>query len=96
MDEQRTVYLLHFERRISKRHTCQHYMGSTDDLEKRLALHRRGLGSNLTRVAKQRGIGFELARTWAGDRKMERKLKNRHGGPRLCPICKALQNKGGE
>lgn len=59
-----TVYLLHFERRISPRHTCQHYIGWTPDLEHRLDQHDHGNGARLTAVAAERGIGFELARTW--------------------------------
>jgi hypothetical protein len=28
-----------------------------------------------------------VARTWQGDRKFERQLKNRKHTPRLCPVC---------
>jgi hypothetical protein len=36
------------------------------------------------------GIGFEVARTWDGDRRLERRLKNQRNAPaRLCPICRA-------
>jgi hypothetical protein len=36
------------------------------------------------------GIGFQLVRTWEGDRTLERTLKNRHNAPaRLCPLCRA-------
>jgi predicted GIY-YIG superfamily endonuclease len=81
------VYLLHFDRPISPDHTCQHYMGSADDLERRIKEHRAGQGSRLCEVAKERGIGFVIVRIWQGDRKLERKLKKRKNGPRLCPIC---------
>jgi hypothetical protein len=36
------------------------------------------------------GIGFEVARTWDGDRRLERRLKNQRNAPaRLCPIRRA-------
>ncbi len=82
-----TVYLLHFSSPISPDHTAQHYLGSTDNLSRRLAEHRAGRGARLCEVALERGIGFVLARTWTGDRRTERKLKRRKEGPRLCPIC---------
>jgi hypothetical protein len=46
-----------------------------------------GNGARLTQVAKERGLSFVVVRIWEGDRKLERKLKNRHDAPRLCPIC---------
>jgi predicted GIY-YIG superfamily endonuclease len=88
------VYLLHFERRISERHTCQHYLGWCKDLNKRLAMHRAGWGSRLTQVAIERGIGFEVVRTWAGSRELERLLKNRKHGGRLCPVCSPMRRPG--
>ena len=39
-------------------------------------------------VIKEVGIGFVLARTWRGSRTLERLIKRRKGGPRLCPICR--------
>lgn len=82
-----TVYLLHFERPISGGHTTQHYLGWAEDLEPRLHAHEHGQGARLTQVARERGIRWQLARTWHGDRNFERKLKRRHESPRLCPIC---------
>ncbi len=82
-----TVYLLHFDQKFSH---AQHYVGFTTDLDKRLDKHQRGTGSKLCRAIKLAGIGFQLARTWEGvDRAFERKLHNRHGSGRFCPICKA-------
>jgi predicted GIY-YIG superfamily endonuclease len=80
-----TVYLLHFTEKVAG--WAGHYLGSTANLEARLEEHRRGSGARLMEVCKERGIGFTLARTWAGGRTLERKLKRRKGGPRLCPIC---------
>lgn len=95
------VYLLHFTRPISRGTSRKgtplvagHYLGSADDLDVRLDAHRRGNGARLLQVIGERGITFELARTWEGDRKTERKLKRWKMGPRLCPICQA-QKKGG-
>lgn len=81
------IYLLHFERPISSAHTCQHYIGWALDLNARLGMHRAGKGARLTQVAVERGIGFEVVRTWPGTRDLERQLKNRKEAPRLCPMC---------
>ncbi len=82
-----TIYLLHFDRPVSTAHTCQHYLGWCLDLDARLSAHRAGRGSRLTQIAVERGIGFEVVRTWPGDRTLERRLKNRKESPRLCPLC---------
>ena len=79
-----TVYLLHFETKLAH---AQHYLGSTDDLENRLACHRKGNGARLMAVVTALGITWRLARTWPGDRALERRLKRRKEGRRLCPIC---------
>ncbi len=83
------IYLLHFERPISERHTTQHYTGSCLEtrLNARLAEHRVGGGARLTQVAHERGIAFELARMWEGTRDTEQQIKRWHNGKRLCPIC---------
>jgi hypothetical protein len=78
---------LHFQRPISLAHTCQHYLGWCLDLDVRLAAHRAGRGARLTQVAVERGIAFEVVRTWPGDRTLERRLKNRKESPRFCPLC---------
>lgn len=83
------VYLFHFEKPISSRHTCQHYIGYADDLASRVQDQWNGgsKAARLLQIAKQRGIGVELVRAWRGDRTFERQLKNRKNGPRLCPVC---------
>lgn len=82
------VYLLHFDRPISPRHTAQHYLGSTDNLPRRIRQHHKGQGSRLCQVAKEREIGFVVAREWfLGDRQLERKLKSRKNSRKLCPVC---------
>lgn len=82
------VYMLHFETPICPgRHTCQHYIGYADDIAARLQAHETGHGARLTQVARALGIGWRVVRLWRGDRGLERTLKNRKYGPRLCPIC---------
>lgn len=91
-----TVYLLHLsaplsqglDPRTGKERAATHYLGSANDLETRLEQHRNGTGARMMEVCKERGISFELARTWKGGRLEERKLKNRKASPRLCPICR--------
>ena len=88
------IYLLHFDQPISKKHTCQHYLGYTSRrITIRIQEHRKGMRSaaRLTQVAKERGIGFRVVRTWRGTRNDERRLKNRKSGNDLCPVC---QGKG--
>lgn len=81
------VYLIHFDKPISENHTCQHYIGWTNNLARRIAEHRAGFGCRLTQVAIERDIYFQVVRTWAGFRSLEKALKRRHNSPRLCPIC---------
>lgn len=79
-----TVYLIHFETKLAH---AQHYLGSTDDLEARLACHRQGNGARLMEVVTEQGIAWRLARTWPGGRNQECALKRYKKSPRLCPIC---------
>ena len=81
------VYLLHFNRPISSRHTTQHYIGFAECLATRIQRHESGNGARLVQVAKERGIHFKLVRVWCGDRELERRLKNWKCAPRLCPVC---------
>lgn len=87
------VYLLHFRTSIVKIQNgkpvhVQHYLGSAIDLRKRLNKHWTGHGTPLTKAFFDRGIPFFLMRTWPGDRKVERKLKNLHNSKHLCPCCR--------
>lgn len=79
-----TVYLLHFDRPLAH---ARHYIGSTDDLDKRLQRHRAGQGARLLEVLKERGIGWQCVCTWEGGRDLERKLKKHKKAWRHCPIC---------
>ena len=78
------VYLIHFSKAYKH---ARHYLGSAEDVNERLDLHRKGQGARLTQIAADAGITFEIVRTWNGSRKEERKLKNRHNAPKLCPVC---------
>lgn len=81
-----TIYLLHLNSPLVH---AKHYMGYTDDLDARLERHQIGNGARMLAVCIERGIGWQLVRTWTGDRRLERRLKNRRDAPRLCPICDA-------
>jgi hypothetical protein len=97
------TYLLHFSSRISPNHTCQHYAGHAHNLSHRIQVQRRGRrwrkrngqwcgAARLLEVARQRGIGFQVAKVWVGaGRDFEKRLKGRKQGPDLCPICKQLR-----
>lgn len=80
-----TVYLLHFDAPFGH---ARHYLGWASNLDARLEHHERGTGANLLRHVRAAGIGWSLARTWQGDRHLERRLKNRGGAARVCPVCK--------
>lgn len=84
MSETTVVYLIHFD--APYKH-AQHYLGSTADLEARLTEHHNGTGARLMQVITAAGIGWRLARTWSGGRKLERRLKTLGSAVRLCPIC---------
>lgn len=83
-----TVYLIHFSEPYKH---AKHYLGSTDDLPGRLTAHRKGYGSRLMEVVTEAGIEWQVVRTWKGGRELERRLKRRHGSPRLCPICRGRE-----
>ncbi len=88
-----TVYLIHFDRPLGNlnnpRGQARHYLGYSDDLEARLERHREGNGAAIMAAVARAGIDWTVVRTWNGDRGLERKLKNRHNSPQLCPICQS-------
>ena len=87
-----SVYLLHFDGKLGNPANpyamAQHYIGTAYDVGARLADHRAGAGAKITAAATQRGIGFDVVRTWPGGRDVERRLKRRKDGPKLCPVCR--------
>ena len=89
-----TVYLIHFDtpyvaKTGQRKKQAQHYIGWTPDLTARVAAHAKGQGARLMEIVTAEGIGWRVVRTWSGDRKLERKLKNRHKPADFCPCCNA-------
>jgi hypothetical protein len=87
------VYTWHFERPIKTRapepHWPRHVTGWTaGTVEGREADHIAGKGSKLFTLAREQGIGWDLADAERGDRNRERQLKQRAAGKR-CIICHA-------
>ena len=82
------IYLLCFDRPLAH---AKHYLGSTDDVSRRIERHARGDGGKLLKVAKAAGIRPDVVRVWrvpTGDaRQVERRLKNAGGLTRRRPRC---------
>ena len=91
-DVQGTVYLLHFLEPIGnpthRQAMAQHYIGWALDPAERISVHTAGAGAAIVRAVQANGIGFLVAATWPGSRRLERRLKNRKCAPRYCPICR--------
>jgi hypothetical protein len=86
------VYLLHFSDRLGSDHPrggAGHYLGVAldGDVTRRLRQHQLGVGAAITRACAEQGIALFVTRTWPGGRRVERRLKAQHNGPRLCPAC---------
>ena len=80
-----TVYLIHFQTKLKH---AGHYVGYAEKVNKRLAHHRHGTGARVLAVCNERGIEYDIARTWEGEgRDFERKLKNCKNAARYCPVC---------
>jgi len=80
------VYLIHFE---TPYHHARHYIGYSPNIEERIKKHRAGNGARLMEVVNEAKIAWRVAFIWPNaDRAFERKLKDRHGAGKLCPICK--------
>jgi hypothetical protein len=81
------LYLLCFRERLgTDKHSIKHYLGFTWDLDARLEKHRAGQGARITEVLKERGIGWDVAAVWPGNRGIENQLKL-HSATRICPRC---------
>lgn len=84
------TYLVHLDQALGStrpRGRAQHYLGTTINLDQRLQTHREGRGARMLAAAVQRGIGFDVVRTWPGGRDVERRLKAQRNAPRMCPRC---------
>lgn len=86
-----TIYLLHFSAPLGNPATpyglARHYLGWADDWHARNRAHLAGRGAAITRAALAAGITWECFPLCPGDQRLERALKQRKAGPRLCPIC---------
>jgi predicted GIY-YIG superfamily endonuclease len=85
-----TVYLVHLDQKLGSEHPnggARHYLGQTQNLDQRLTTHREGLGAKILAAVVDRGIGFDVVRTWPGGRAEERQLKRQHNAPKMCPRC---------
>lgn len=88
-----TVYLAHLASPLGNpanpRAMAQHYSGFTPGpLPIREAEHRAGRGSKLLAAANERGISWEIVRTWEAPLGFEKILKQRFKNARpLCPCC---------
>ena len=78
------VYIIHFDEKF---HHAGHYIGFALNVEGRLYYHKKGTGSKLLAALNRAGIGYKIVRVLAGDRNLERKLKNKKNTAALCPIC---------
>ena len=80
-----TTYVVCLERPLGgPSHFAQHYIGRSKDPAKRLETHRAGLGARILAAAVERGIGFDVVRTWDGD--VEKRLKAHHRAWSFCPV----------
>ncbi|SRR6266511_5367266 len=79
-----TVYLIHFRKRYKH---AGHYLGFTENLDKRITDHLCGMGARLMEVVTEANIDWKVSRTWRGDRNLERRLKRWHNAALLCPMC---------
>jgi len=82
------VYILHLNKPLGQ---SRHYIGyakNSRTLESRLDHHQTGHGARFTQVCVERGITWQVAQVFPkGDKSFERRLKDRHGASRFCPIC---------
>lgn len=82
------LYLLHFHGGAVAGH-AGHYLGYSNNVDRRLEEHKAGTGSPLVAAAYANGLTPEVVRVWdPGTRGYERALKNQKNLPRLCPVCR--------
>lgn len=88
-DQARDRYGLGKRKSKTWKPTAQHYMGSTDDLARRIEQHRNGRTSaaRFTQAAKREGILFRVVRVLRGGTAVEYALKRRKNSKALCPVC---------
>lgn len=79
----RIVYLYHLDPPYKH---AKHYLGKTDDFNRRDAEHGGPHGARLLQVQKEAGGSWHLVRTWRGGGRKERALKT-VSGAQYCPEC---------
>jgi hypothetical protein len=87
------VYLIHLTKPLERKNALVcHYIGYTEDLNRRLWQHLKCQnGSPLIHAALQRGSGLIVSCVWTGvNQRWERFLKDRKNAKRFCPICHGL------
>lgn len=86
------IYLIHLAAPVHPDRPSRHYLGiaPTGQLAARIQAHRDGRGSPMLRAATARGIAWDVAITWRGTRTDERRLKQLHAAPSLCPLCRVF------
>lgn len=80
------VYVIHFDTPL---HHAQHYVGSSDNIERRLMEHAKGNGARLLQVLREKAIGWKVTLTIETDtpRELERQIKRQKNGRKMCPMC---------
>lgn len=76
-----TVYFLDLGGELgNEKHKARYYIGfvADGDVERRLAEHQSGRGARITAAAAERGFEIKLLLTVPGNRRDERRFKNRH------------------
>lgn len=71
---------------------ARHYLGSTNNIDRRMRQHERGYGGRRMAHVTGLGIRWRIIRTWDLDqmteeRVLEARLKRCAYNPTLCPIC---------
>ena len=80
-----TTYLICLDRPLGGPvHFAQHYIGQSKDVDRRLETHRGGLGARMLAAANERGIAYQVVRTWDGN--IEKRLKAQHRAWSFCPV----------
>jgi predicted GIY-YIG superfamily endonuclease len=85
-------YLLCYDRPYPselEKHPRRHYLGSADDICKRIRDHASGKGGRMPRAMVEQGISFSVAQIWITDdhRHKEIELKKRRNHSLYCPRC---------
>lgn len=86
----RILYVIHFE--YPYKH-ARHYLGSTYNLDARVARHEAGNGARLMQVVKENNIPYRVHVIGVGDKYEEHRLKS-HSSSRYCPECEGRSING--